>query len=273
MAGPTPQPTKTRRVLTSATKLALFLVMIAVVVQAAMTYFEEPVGGGLAAEDSTSDGDLGDWTFAGQGLGVTVRSIETSDMEAELRGLEPVAVDPTLPLVEGEKQLLELLAAHPPVEKGSDGRRRWRQQFGGIEVFAETYKAGKDERLAVGRAAWTTGGQGLSLLEVRPQAGANGPSTAEGLVTTPAGATEIARRMTNKGGVTGSLLMMKASVDVAAGDVKRSLTTDGWNVETLDLGDTGGAKAMTASRGSQRMQVVLMSEQSADGTMVMVAKE
>jgi hypothetical protein len=273
MTEPTPQPSKAKRVLTSATKLALFLVMVGIVVQAGMTYFEEPAGGGGRAEDSTSAGDLGEWTFAGQGLGVTVRSIETSDMEAELRGLEPVAVDPTLPLVEGEKQLLVLLAAHPPTEKEGDGRRRWRQQFGGIEVFAETYKAGKDERLAIGRAAWTSGGNGLSLLEVRPQAGANAQSTAERLVTPPAGATEIARRMTNKGGVTGSLLLMKTPVDVAAGDVKRSLTTDGWKVDTLDLGDTGGAKAMTATRGGQRMQVVLMNEQSADGTMIMVAKE
>ena len=275
MADPTPTASKTRQVLYKATKLALFLVIIALGVQAGTAFFEQP-SHQSASVTSDSESETGAWTFAGEGLSVAVRSIEAGDVEKELLGNgDAGVVDSSIPKSEAELGILDLLASQPPTVKGANGRRGWRQAISGIEVYAETCKSGGVDRLAVARAAWSSTGTGLTLLEIRPEAvSAGNERSTKRPFPAPKGLTEMAQRVTTKGVVTGSLLTTRESLEHAGKAMSDSLTGAGWSVEPVELGEEVSAKTMAFRRGDERWQIVVFRDgNTADQTMIMCVRD
>jgi hypothetical protein len=276
MADATPEASKTRRVLYKATKLAVFLTIVGLGIQTGTAFFEKSGPTRTQAEKATPESEVGDWTFAGEGLSVAVRSIDASDAEKELRGTgDAGSVDPSIPKGESESGILELLASRPPTVKAADGRRGWRQTISGIEVYAETCKSGGGDRLAVARAAWSSSGSGLTLLEIRPEAVTGGNERlAKWSFPAPKGLTELAQRVTTKGIVTGYLLTTRESLVDAGQAMTTSLTSGGWSVEPVELGEEVSAKTMACRRGEERWQVVVFRDgTAADQTMIMCIRE
>lgn len=270
------QPSKARRILQAATKLTIFLVIVGLGIQTGTAFFEQSGPSTGTEETSTPESDLGAWTFAGEGLSVAVRTIEVADMESELLGSgDAGSVDPSIPKGDAEKQILELLATQPPTKKGAGGRRGWRQTVSGIAVYAETCKTAEGDRLAVARAAWSTSGEGLTLLEIRPNADAksNG-TTVDRPFPTPEGATEMARRVTTKGVVTGTLMTSKGSLETVGKAINESLARGGWSVSPVEVGEETSAQPMACRRGDEKLQVVVFRNESvADQTMIMCIRD
>jgi len=266
----------TRRVLHKATKLSMFLVIVGLGIQTGFAFFEPARTPVDASKQTSPEGDLGAWTFAGEGLSVAMRTVEVADLESELAGSQGAeVVDPAIKKGEAEARILDVLATLPPTKKDPSGRRGWRQTLSGIEIYAETCRTGEGERLAVARAAWSSTGAGLTLLEIRPEATSGGnEKSAKRSLPAPKGATEMAQRVTSKGVVTGSLFTSKESLEVAGKAMTTSLNGDGWSVEPIDLGESVSARTMACRRGDEQMQVVLFRDEAgADQTMIMCVRE
>lgn len=275
MADAATQPAKWKKVATNATKLALGLLIVGIGIQTAMSFFENRTSEVKPIAEAKTEAELGSWTFAGEGLGVTVRAVEAGKVDDELRGSGPTAEPPTGKIRDGETRILELLKDQPPSETTPEGRQRWRQSLAGIEVFAETCKVGNDVRLVLARAAWSSGGEGFSLLEIRPQGDSGGnQSTTESSFPTPEGATEMARRVSPDGKATGSLFMTKAAMEATVDAMKGALSAKGWSVETIEAGDGSAAKSLACQKNDERMQVVVFRDEGAAGqTMILCVQE
>jgi len=271
MATATSNPSMLRRAIANAVRLSLVVAIVACGLQSAMAYFDAPKPGTDEAVATEID-DLGAWTFAGEGLAVSVKTIRTDEVASDL---EAPAADLELPAKgEGEIRLLEFLATLRPGETTAEGRRRFRTSISGIEAFAETQRTADGDRLVVARAAFAGTGEGITLLDIRPHATPNGNAQGASELFALDGAFEFARRVNAKGEVTGVLRSSSATVEDAANAAKRSLGAAGWSVEGLELGEAASGTSLTCRRNAERLQVIVFRDGAAgDQTMVMAVKE
>jgi len=271
MATATSNPSLLRRAIANAVRLSLVVAIVACGLQSAMAYFDAPKPGTDETTPTDID-DLGAWTFAGEGLATSIKTVQADEVAANV--IAPAGDFEFSPKAEGETRLMEFLATVSPSETTPEGRKRFRTSISGIEAFAETQHTADGDRLVVARAAFTSTGDGMTLLEIRPHATPKGNAQGASELFALDGAFEFARRVNAKGESTGVLRSTSAAVEEAANAAKRSLSAAGWSVEGLELGEAASGASLTCRRNAERMQVIVFRDGAAgDQTMVMAVKE
>src|SRR5262245_19618408 len=97
-------PSMLRRAVANAARYAMMAAIVACGIQSAWAYFDCPKSGAGAAVEPQLD-DLGAWTFAGDGLAVSVKMVSAEEIEASLTA--PATMDSDLPpKADGETRLL-----------------------------------------------------------------------------------------------------------------------------------------------------------------------
>jgi hypothetical protein len=266
-------PSTSRRVVVNAVKLAMVAAIVGIGVQTAMAFLARPHSDSVADRILDADQDFGGWTFAGEGIEVSVKTLEPTQLLAELtKSGEPAGELPAK--AEGETRLLELLATLGDGERLPEGRRKYRQTISGIDAYAETIHTAGGERLVVARAAVGASADGATLLEIRPSmaGGGNGTGASEGFAFGD-NVMEIARRVASNGATTGALLATPLPMDDAMNAARRALSATGWTVGEVSVGEESSAKTCTCHRDSDRMQVVVFRDGDAEQTMILGVRE